>query len=873
MRRAIARSALALPLVIVAAVLPAGVSASAPASGAEAGAPRPNIVLILTDDQTMDALDPGAPVVMPHLESELADPAQGWIDFRSFFFNNPLCCPSRATILTGRYSHHTGVESNSNGALLDESDTIATWLDAAGYRTGMIGKYINDYPFRRGDYKPPGWDYWAAQVGKGNLGYYDYTLFESRDGSSGGTRLTYKFGQDDYSTLALTELGTRFIDETPGGTPFFLQLSLAAAHGDWKPETRYANAFAGADPSHDPSFNEADVTDKPAWVQALPRLSAEEVAASDESKLRHYRTIRSVDDSVADIESALQAAGQLDNTVIIFMTDNGFQFAEHRWVGKRCEYDVCLRSPFLVRYPGASGHVDGHLVSNVDVAPTIADLAGATPATPVDGVSLAPMLRGTAPPPWRDGVLIHNAADGSDTVPTWWGVRTADYAYVELDAPPDPDAPNVELYDLTGRLGPPDPYELRNRAFDPAYASVRADLAERLAELQGVDLVTTVTDSPDPVGQDAKETYLVTVTNAGLGTAYDTALSNPLPAGAVLVSATPSAGACDTSVGCQLGDIAGGKKATVAIVVRAGSPGTMTNTATASGPAPDPTPANASASASTTVIGDTSVADLSVTLKDAPDPVPMGGRLVYTATVANAGPDTANDVVLTDPLPGDTTFVSAKPGARCPIPPARTVTCALGRIAPGSTAKVTITVVADRIGPVSNTVTVTGAGTDPDAADRTASSSTSVTDPDADVSIAISDAPDPIALGAGDITYSIVATNHGPATATGIRIVDELPDGVTLVSAKPGTKCAVNGVTVSCNGGSLTPGSSTRITIVVRPTVSGTVVDTVGVSATTPDPAPGNDRATTSTTVQPARVGRPTHVRWGWRHAPADRRP
>jgi uncharacterized repeat protein (TIGR01451 family) len=849
--------------ILAALTVAAGGQPGTTAQRAHRAPTRPNIVLILTDDQTLDALDPGAPVVMPRLVAELADPAQGWIDFRNFFFNNPLCCPSRATILTGRYSHHTGVEDNANGSLLDESDTVATWLDAAGYRTGMIGKYLNDYPFGRGDYKPPGWDYWAAHTGMGNLGYYDYTLFVSPDGTSGGSRVEYRFGHDDYSTLALTELGTDFIEQTPDGTPFFLQLSLAAAHGDWKPEDAYADAFAGVSPPHDPSFNEADVSDKPAWVQRLPRLDAAGVAASDEGKIRHYETLRSVDDAVGRVEDTLAAQGELDDTVIVFMTDNGYQFAEHRWAGKRCEYDVCLRSPFLVRVPGATGHEDGHLLSNVDVAPTFADLAQATPASPVDGASFAPLLAGDPPSSWRTGVLIHNAADGSDAVPTWWGVRTLDAAYVELAAPPDPSAPNVELYDLTGLIGPADPFELQNQALNPDYAELRSDLAEQLAELQGVDLAATVTDTPDPVVVGSKVTYTVTVRNGGIGTSYDTTVSNPVPDGAALVSATPSQGACDPTVECALGTIRGGKKTTVTVVVRANREGSMVDTATARSAAPDPTPGDATASATTTVNAPTTVADLSVTLTDTPDPVAAGGSLTYTARIANAGPDRASGVALTDVLPANTTFVSSKPATRCPAPVSGTLTCSLGGLEAGSTATVAITVSPTQVGVLTDSVTVSSPTADVDTADLTSSAATTVTDPDADLSIAVTDTPDPYTLGSGNLTYTIVATNAGPATAGGVRIVDTLAADVVFVSAKPGTKCSVAGPEVTCRAGSLAPGATATVVVNARPTETGIIANAARVWSSSPDPDHTDDDVVIQTTVRaPASVpGRlPDHL-------------
>ncbi len=809
---------------------------------------KPNIVLVLTDDQTFDALRAGAPTVMPNLESWLADPGDHWVQFPNFFFNNPLCCPSRATILTGQYSHKTGVETNVMGHQLDESSTIATWLDSSGYRTGLIGKYLNDYPFGRGDYVPPGWDYWAVHTGLGNLGYYNYKLY-IKDGAAPGARVTYKFSQNDYSTKVLTGLGTDFIGSTPPGTPFFLELSLAASHGPWQAEAQYVGAFPGVTPYHAPNFNEADVSDKPAWVQALPQADATTIAQSDADELELYRTLLSVDDAMLDLRQSLESKGVLENTIIVFMTDNGSQFLEHRWAGKRCEYDTCLRSPFFVRYPGAAAGVDTRLVSNVDVAPTLAELGVATPTISQDGMSLVPILSGGPVSAWRTGVLIHNSGDGSDTVPTFWGVRTTDYAYVEISEPANATPSEYELYDITGQLGPPDPFELQNQASNPVYAGVRAQLAEQLAELKGVDLSVTMSDNPDPVNVGSKVTYTATVSNNGLGTAYSTAFSDPVPAGATIVSAVPSQGSCDLTVSCALGTIAGGKKATVTVTMTATSPGTITNTATASGPAPDPTASDATDTETTTAILVVKNADLSVTLTDSPDPVPAGGKLTYTAKVTNSGPDASTGTTLTDTIPSGTTFSSVKPGSKCGFS-AGAVTCSLGSIPAGSTSTVTITVVASVIGPLSNTVGVSATSTDPDSADLTATTSTTVTDPNADMSVAITDSPDPIVLGSGNITYSIVATNNGPANASGVRVIDTLPAGATFVSAKPGTRCSLASGILTCSLGNLASGASITVTLVLTPTATGALVNPVSASSSAPDPNTANNSKSATTTVK-----------------------
>jgi arylsulfatase A-like enzyme len=225
-----------------------------------------------------------------------------------------------------------------------------------------------------------------------------------------------------------------------------------------------------------PSLGEEDVSDKPTWVQGLRVLDAERRRELRAIHRRSFETLLSVDDLVVQVIRALKVRGALANTVIVFMTDNGFSFGEHRWVGKTCAYDECIRTPFIVRFPDASSHVDRHLVSNVDLAPTLAELAGIEPPSPVDGMSLVPLLRGRPSASWRTGLLTEYVGD--DKVPPWWAVRTEDFAYIELATG------ETELYDLAGVVGSADPFELEDRADDPAYAAVRGRLSARLAILR-----------------------------------------------------------------------------------------------------------------------------------------------------------------------------------------------------------------------------------------------------------------------------------------------------------------------------------------------------------------------------------------------------
>lgn len=460
--RAVRRaSAVLLAVGLAAAVLPR----SAP----EPPDRRPNIVLIVTDDQPPDSL-PHVPPAMPYLQGRLEDPSDHWITFPNAFLNTPLCCPSRATLLTGRYSHHTGVLRNDDGRLLDESSTLAVWLHRAGYFTGLAGKYLNRYPFGRGPYVPLGWDRWAGKMqGGGGSVYYDYTLIEQ------GFPVPYGSEPEDYSTDVIAARAVEFIRTAPEDRPFFLEVTPTSPHSPWVPAPRDAGAYASA--AGPPSVGEEDVSDKPAWVRGLPELGPAVRAVLDQDRRRAFEALRAVDDAVRKIVEALRERGELEETVILYLTDNGFSFGEHRWVGKQCPYEECIRTPFVVRYPGATSRVDGHLVSNVDVAPTVADLAGITPGLPADGRSLVPLLEGSVPAGWRRGVLLEWAGD--PLVPAWWGVRTEDLSYVEHGTG------ELELYDLTGAAGPPDPFQLDNRADDPAYAGLRAELAALLERLRG----------------------------------------------------------------------------------------------------------------------------------------------------------------------------------------------------------------------------------------------------------------------------------------------------------------------------------------------------------------------------------------------------
>jgi N-acetylglucosamine-6-sulfatase len=422
---------------------------------------RPNVIVILTDDQPEDSI-PNPNAIMPFLQGRALDPNDHWVVFDHAYVNTPLCCPSRATMLTGRFAHHTGVLDNEDAQALDESSTIATWLHDAGYHTGLVGKYLNGYPFGGAGYVPPGWDRWTARR-QGSLVtlYYDYTLIEQT------REVRYGHAQDDYSTDVLADKATAFIEQAPFDRPFFLWFAPVAPHPPWTAAPRDAGAFAGLPPPASPAFDEADVSDKPRWVRGLPGLDAAARARIVAYHRRSFAALLAVDDAVRRIMSALRARGEVEDTVIVFTTDNGFAFGEHRWVRKSCPYDACVRVPLLIRFPGVEHRTESAVVSAVDLAPTIADLAGTTPATRFDGVSLVPILTTGS----REGLPGELFAEffGDDTIPPWWEIRTRRFAYVELGTG------ERELYALRD-----DPAELVNLAGAPAFGDEIARLAAAL---------------------------------------------------------------------------------------------------------------------------------------------------------------------------------------------------------------------------------------------------------------------------------------------------------------------------------------------------------------------------------------------------------
>jgi len=439
----------------------------------------PNIVLINTDDQRFDSV-----AFMPEVLAEIA--AEG-TTFENAFVTTPICCPSRASLLSGQYAHTNGVVHNQAplGAFqnFDDTSTLATWLDDAGYETGIFGKYMNGYD-RFADenadpldvYIPPGWDEWHAFVG---AGYFNYRL------ANNNVIETYGSLENEYSTDVLAGLVDDFMraNEASDDDPFFVYFAPKNPHVPIVPAPRHVGALDGIALHRPPSFNEADFSDKPAWAQSkLPLLTAQEIADLDAFRQGSLESMLSVDEAIGTFMDTLRELNELDNTVIIFTSDNGHLWGEHRYVNKGVPWDESIRVPLMI-YDGRNPvqQSSDALALNIDLGATILDTAGLTVPSSVEGAPLTPFLNGetTETVTWRtDFVVEAYKGDGG----RYAGVRSEEWLYVEYVNG------DFELYDMVN-----DPYQLDNRAGDPALAVTQAQLAARLQALLPTDVVGPVT--------------------------------------------------------------------------------------------------------------------------------------------------------------------------------------------------------------------------------------------------------------------------------------------------------------------------------------------------------------------------------------------
>lgn len=442
---------------------------------------KPNIILVLLDDAE-EAMTSS----MPRIRSTFIDKG---LRFNNAFANTPLCGPARSNILAGQFAHNTGVIANAGddagypawSSRGYDSANIGPWLKAAGYKTGIFGKYENDYPNTGSPgysetFVPPGWDDWRV-VMSDRVAYNDYyTLNEN------GTLKIYSSDNNGYQTDVLSERLQSFIKaaESNDSQPFFAFLSLGAPHTPTAPAAKYLNAYPGAVAPRSASFNEADMSDKPRWLQdQAPLMDSATIAEIDSDYRGSLQALLSVEDAMDTLFQTLDQLGESSNTYVFFTSDNGLHRGEHRLRGgKNTAYEESIRMPFYVRGPGVpSGRTVDHLAGMVDLVPTFLSLAGAPIPASVDGMSLTPVL--TATPPalsaWRPEMLIeHPGGAGLPVqIPPYYAVRTQSEIYVEYDNG------ESEYYDLKS-----DPLELNNLSRQAA-ASTIARLSARVAALKG----------------------------------------------------------------------------------------------------------------------------------------------------------------------------------------------------------------------------------------------------------------------------------------------------------------------------------------------------------------------------------------------------
>ena len=467
--------------------LSATLASSAPSQPQQSQA-RPNVLVLMTDDQTAESLR-----VMANVNSLIA--ARG-TSFTNSFASFPLCCPSRATYVTGQYGHNHTIMGNAAPAggydklAPTHSNTLPAWLRQAGYQTIHVGKYLNGYGRARPTEVPAGWSEWYGSTDPSTYRFYNYTLNEN------GRLVTYGTGAANYQTDVYARKAVDIIRRhARSAQPLFLSVAFLAPHSGGprdaddpanqatpSPASRHRNRYASEPLPMPPSFNEADVSDKPAAIRNLTPIPPARINGITENYRQRLESLLAVDEAIRDILAALQAAGELDRTLIVFTADNGFFHGEHRVRdGKVRVYEPSIRVPLLLRGPGVpAGARRPNLVVNADLAATILDAANARAGRRQDGRSLLPFA--------RDG-LLRSGRDILLETTGYSAIRTPRYVFVQHGTG------EQELYDLVR-----DPHQLQSLHADPGSTALKNNLAARLGRLRtcagdacrrGVDLRLT----------------------------------------------------------------------------------------------------------------------------------------------------------------------------------------------------------------------------------------------------------------------------------------------------------------------------------------------------------------------------------------------
>jgi arylsulfatase A-like enzyme len=470
---------------------------------------RPSIVVIQLDDQ--DLYDLGTSYrnrsgrrveVLPHMRRLMIDAG---VSFSRYYVSVPVCCPSRAALLTGRYARNNGVLTNV-GAIggfdayrrHDLHANVAVWLQKAGYRTIHVGKFLNGYSSRPATV-PPGWSDWQTLATDPSTSFYYGYRFNDNG------RITRRYGDRGYRTVdsagcphhssrrcnyvtdVLTAKALRALRTTPSSRPFYLQVDYTAPHVDDNgpigppPPPRYLHSLAGIKAPRSPAFNEADVSDKPSYVRRTPPLDPNDIRRVDVRYEARLESERAVDDGLGAIIGMVRRLGRLPNTYVFLTSDNGYFQGEHRFAtGKFLPYETANHMPLLVRGPGIPPRRRSEALSaNIDLAPTFLQISGGHPTRPLDGLSLLRFARDPALKT-RRAVLLEDftkaprqAGPSSSRAPhAYTGIRLGPYKYIQ-----NADGER-ELYNLNR-----DPSELRSLAANPRYRNVVASLAARLKVL------------------------------------------------------------------------------------------------------------------------------------------------------------------------------------------------------------------------------------------------------------------------------------------------------------------------------------------------------------------------------------------------------
>ncbi len=412
---------------------------------------RPNFLIIITDDQRYGTVGEYMPATQELIFN------QG-ITFTKAYIPTPMCCPSRSAILTGLYAHNNGVFRNTDRL---RYDTFMQRLKPAGYFTGIVGKYLNSW---NGSARPE-YDFWSVFT------FGSATYFGPQVNTQGVTSK-----RRGYMTDVLRDDALRFLKKaaTQQDKPFVLIFAPFSPHAPALPDTGDREAFSALSDFSAPSLGLVGQSSKPEWYGVRAADSPERLAALMKFRRKQLQSNLAVDRAVEQLIGRLRDSGELDNTVVLFISDNGILWGEHGLTGKACPYEEAVHVPMAVRYPPliAAGRVHDGLVGNIDIAPTIYEMANVTPPRTLDGASLLPVFSGEVDR-LRDDILLEGRSRTGNRRP-YRALHTGSMVYIENDGA------TSELYDLTS-----DPYQLSNLINDPAYGSVRENLEGRLRDNYG----------------------------------------------------------------------------------------------------------------------------------------------------------------------------------------------------------------------------------------------------------------------------------------------------------------------------------------------------------------------------------------------------